>query len=205
MRGCDLRFLLLFFFPIFCLSAQEDSFRDPTTQIIFPYSIIAHSEGKTYKLQATGCADRTKFIVNIYCITHYWEDPIRGSEQEILEGIFKDDKAKQFIIQWTRDVNLSRIRDTFYETFDKGLEHGHRHHLQNEIDHFVLIFDEDARRNDVHIIRWLPGGRVQVVLKGFVKGEVVSSDFAKALWKIWLGPHSIVNRHQLISFIISDS
>ena len=198
-------FIFAALLPVFWASAQDDSFKDPSTQAVFPYVAHVKTGNVPYTLQATGFSTRSKFIVKVYSIAHYWQDPVHGNEKEILEGIFKDDKAKQFIIQWMHDVTLSRIRETYYETFQKLLSHDQRHHLQKEIDEFIQLFDEDALKGDVHILRWLPGGCLQVIVKGFVKGNVVSVELAKAVWNIWLGPKSVVNRRQLISFILSST
>ena len=139
-----------------------------------------------------------KFIV----LVHYWQDPIYGTEKEILEKIFRDDKAKQFVIQWLQEVDLPKIRETFYDNFQRVATVEQRDHLQREIEQFLALFDEDAKKNDQSVIRWLPGGIVQVILNDSYKGEVVSVEFAKVLWKLWFGSASVVDRRQLISFLL---
>jgi|694.fasta_scaffold39637_1 hypothetical protein len=204
-----MRYVILFFhiyyyiIQSFCLEAQEDSFRDPVTKIVYPRLVTVENDHQMLKLSVTGYATRSKFIVNIYSIIHYWEDPLHEGEKAIFEALLTDGKAKQFTIHWLRDVHLSKIRDSFYEAFQKLLSHDQRHHLHGDLDRFLLCFEEDARKGDIYIIRWLPGGRIQLFIKGITKGEIVNTEFAKALWEIWMGPKSIVNRRQLIDLIVT--
>ncbi len=194
--------LAAFFIPFLCLA--QEFLEDPLTQARFPLVIAFNDKEIDDILQATGVASRTKFFVKVYSIAHYWQHPLKGSEQEIVEAIFQDGKAKQFIIRWLRDIPLEKVRETFYDTFQNILPENDRHHLQKDIDRFLTFYDEDVQKNEQHGIRWLPGGHIQLWVDGKKKGELTSVNFAKALWNIWLGPKSVVNRQQLLSLIITN-
>ena len=56
-------------------------------------------------------------------------------------------------------------------------------------------------KGDETVLRWIPGGVVEVWQNGTQKGMVKNSELAKGLWSIWFGENSIVNRNNLVSLI----
>ena len=73
--------------------------------------------------------------------------------------------------------------------------------MQNQIETFVHFFNQPVQKGDEHILRWLPGGYVEVIINGNQVGSVTGQDFAKALWSIWFGSRSVVDRNALVSLM----
>jgi hypothetical protein len=71
--------------------------------------------------------------------------------------------------------------------------------LQNEIDRFISFFNGDIQKGDVHILRWLPDGNIEVLVNDKKVGSIKNNEFAHLLWSIWFGPKSVVNRNSLVS------
>lgn len=193
--------MLVFFLSINHLNGIE-KLEDPSTQLSFPRQIKLPSG---VILEATGVATRYKFMVKVYSIAHYLQDPHSGTIQEALKQVFDDNKIKQFTMHWVRDVDLRKIRETFWESFERVLIEEDYDKLSKEIDQFVNLYDRDALKNSVHELRWLPEGVIELYIEGQLKGSIKSLSFAKALWDIWLGPKSVVDRDKLVSLFVHET
>jgi len=55
------------------------------------------------------------------------------------------------------------------------------------------------RKKDRAIFRWLAGGTVISLFNGKEIATVRSTTFAKALWSIWFGEHSVVDPETLMT------
>lgn len=204
--GIGIIFAVMAFFP---LLEAADNFQEKVTGTAFPKEMSFTRRGRTYELQATGGAVRRKWFTNGYVIAHYMQDPVVGTQEVVLKDIFSDDKAKQMTILWLHRLPLKLIRDSFHESFQKvvGSEEGLR--LKDPIDKFVNFFKADAEVQDQHYIRWFPGGDVELWYRSPDSnkpdeklGSLVSAGLAKALWTIWLGPDSVVDRNEMMQFSI---
>lgn len=181
------------------LSAEEDTIVDKTTGKVFPANVSFTSEGNNYNLDATGVSTRTKFFVKVYSVAHYLQKSTDVNSKNIFNQIFSDDKAKQLTLIWVRDVDSRTIKDGYMDTFKKVFSQEQQKELNGQIEQFLGFFNENAKINDRQVIRWIPGGIIEVDINGVKKGQVKSVDFAKAVWGIWLGAKSVVPRNQLVS------
>lgn len=179
--------------------SAEDTILDKTTGKAFPASVSFTNEGTNYNLEATGVSTRTKFFVKVYSVAHYLQNLGDVNSKNIFNQIFNDDKAKQLTLIWVRDVDSRTIKDGYMDTFKKVFSHEQQKELSGQIDQFLGFFNENAKINDKQVIRWIPGGIIEVEINGVKKGQVKSVDFAKAVWGIWLGAKSVVPRNQLVS------
>lgn len=185
-----------------CIEKESESIQEISTKKTFPKEISFENKGKTYTVQLTGTAVRKKFFVNVYTIAHYLENPPSNStSEEIFRIILSDNKAKQLTMHWTRDVSVQKVKDAFQESFHKVISEQEFASIQKEIDQFLGFYQQDVHSGNQHEIRWIPGGIIEVILNEESKGTITNPGFAKALWSIWLGPKSILNRDQLIALI----
>lgn len=194
-------FTLLFGLLSFGIYAQNDV-RDASTGETFPSEVSFEYEEKNFHLQATGVATRKKFFVKVYSIAHYLQTsgavPPNADKFQV---IMNDDNAKQFTIKWLRSVNAEKVREGFMESFSKSLSPSDFSSQQADINKFVHLFNRNVQKGDEDVIRWLPGGYVEVVLNGSKAGSIKNVDFAKALWNIWFGSNSVVDRNNLVSLM----
>ncbi len=196
-------FLLAVWLMASSLSAVDKAIEDPDTRVEFPGKVSIQQDGKSVPLTPTGVATRTKFIIKIYSMAHYMDQPPKGDANKIFQEILTDNRAKEMQIQWTYAVDLARFSDGFRESFHKVLNDEQYKTLQPSIDQFIGFFKHNINLKDKHVINWLPGGTIEVEVNGEKQGTIANNkDFAVALWSIWFGPHSVVNRNRLIEFIV---
>lgn len=183
-------------------TAEAGEIRDPATDVAFPDAVSAKSNGKTYDLQATGVATRKKFVFKVYSIAHYIQDPASITGADKLQAIVDSDKAKQFTIKWVRGVDAKTIADSYRDALQKVFSQADQQKLKSQIDGFLGFFTTDSKKGDVYEIRSFPGGTVEVAINGKVAGNVTSKEFAKGVWLIWFGEHSVlVDRNTLVSLL----
>lgn len=202
MRSYILCALSLLFFASSAHAANEIT--DRTTGISFPEHVTFIFNEKEYQLQATGVATRKKIIFDVYSIAHYLQDEIANGQDKI-ETILNDHFAKQLTIKWARDVPANKIQEGYQESFKNALSPSSYKTLQDTIDKFISFFDQDAKKGDEYILRWIPEGTIEVVLNGKQVGIIANKEFAVGLWNIWFGTHSIVDKDKLILLLHSPT
>lgn len=173
----------------------DSTIKDSSTDATFPAEIAVGGK----KLQATGVATRKKLIIKVYSIAHYIEDAASFSKANFFQEVLKDGKAKQFTIKWVRNVPADKVLEAYHESFSKVLAGKETPQVKENVEKFLTFFNQEAKAGDEYVLTWLPGGVVNVTLNGKNAGSVTNVDFAAALWSIWFGEHSVVNRDQLIT------
>lgn len=182
-------------------SFADETIVDKATGKTFPLHVSYNLGGKEWNLSATGVSTRTKFFVKVYSVAHYLQDGVNVNKSSVFNQIFNDSFAKQLTLIWGRDVDAKTIRNGYLETLKQVFSQGQLQTFQPQIDEFLGFYSENAKVNDKHVLRWAPGGILQVEINGVLKGEITNADFAPAVWGIWLSPKSVVNRNQLVSRI----
>ena len=197
--------ILSYLTAFLCLSSAflfaEDTIQDKATGVTFPKEVAFQYDAKDYKLQATGVATRKKFFVKIYSIASYIEEGANTNGPDKLQAFLQDDKAKQLTMKWVYDADAQKVQNGYLESFKASLSADQYNQLQNEINTFVQYFNKDIKKGDEHILRWFPGGTVVVLINGSKVGTIKNVEFAKALWSIWFGPKSVVDRNNLVSLV----
>lgn len=189
-----------FFYLIAFGLFAEDTVSDKQTGVTFPKEISIESKGRTYQLQATGVSTRKKFFVKIYSIASYLQVPILANENAFQE-IMQNDKAHQLTLKWVYAAPTQKVKDGYVESFKNVLTDQDYTKVQSEIDQFIGYFNQDIKKGDEHILRWLPGGYIEVLINSKSVGKITNQDFATALWSIWFGKNSVVDRDQLVSLM----
>lgn len=174
-------------------SAEEMT--DSDTGKTFPKTITFQHQGEQFNLSGTGVSTRKKFFVKVYSIASYIEDPSSVKEGDIFNNILNSKQAKQLTSIWLRNVGQNKVQDGYRDSLKKVTSGN-----SSEIDKFISFFG-DVNNGDTHIIRWLPDGTITVTINGEEKGSIKNEQFAKALWSVWFGKDSVVNRNKLISLI----
>lgn len=152
-------------------------------------------------LTQTGSSLRKKFFFKVYEVSHYMEFP--PLKERALEEILQDGGVKQLRLQWLRSVPGHKIVEGFQETLSAVLQGEEAQRYAPEVAHFLSFFEGDAAQGDRHTLWWLPGGTLVVEKNGFYLGEITDVGFAQAVWKVWLGPKSVVQSQEMIRFLKS--
>lgn len=184
---------------LFFASSLYGDVSDKSTGQSFPSQVSFDYEGKNYKLDATGVATRKKFMVKIYSVAHYMQAGTKSAD--ILKEIMQDDKAKQLTMKYVYEATATQAKEGTQEAFKNALSAADYTKLQKEIDTYSSFFNKNIKKGDEIVVRWIPGGVIEASFNGAKLGTIKSKDFAVALWSIWFGSKSVVNRDELISLV----
>lgn len=196
-------FIFTILFPFLGFSETISTVEDPCTKLRFPKTVSFSERKQNEKLPITGvCGRKSGFFSYMYALGHYMEGPFPDKPEEIYQLILADNKPKQLTFEWTSDVDLEDIQEDYKKSFHKILSDEEYAPLASSIDEFINLYHTDIKKGETHFLRWLPGGKIELLVKGEEKTLFPNPDFAKALWSLWFGPKSIVSREPLISFIV---
>ena len=180
------------------MNAQE-SISDSSTKEAFPAEISFDANGKSYQLTATGVATRKKLIIKVYSIASYLQKDAYKPNGDNLLAILSDDNAKQLTIKWVRGVGSEQVRESYDEAFHKVLSDQEYAAQKANLDQFLQYFSQGANKGDEFIFRSVPGGYIEILINGKKVGSVTNKVLAKALWSIWFGDKSVVDRNDLLN------
>ena len=183
------------------LAAAQEMVQEPSTEKNFPAEITVQNESTSYTLQLTGLAVRKKFFFKVYGIAHYLQDAMKMSEEEAYKACLTDGKAKQITMDFSRDVGVDKITDSYKEAFEENATKEELAAVQPSLKQFLGYFTKEVKENEQYVLRWFPGGTVVSIVQGEEKPAITDTTFARILWSIWLGPNSVVDRDDLVSRI----
>lgn len=192
-------FTLFCCFLSLCLYAEDD-IRDNSTGIVFPSHVSFDHDGKHYDLQATGVSTRKKFFVKVYSVASYLQQG-NESDGDKFQQIMQDNTAKQLTMKWAHEASAEKIQNGYRESFKNVISESEAGPLQNDMNTYINFFNQNAQKGDEHVLRWLPGGYVEVIINGQKAGSLTNPEFAKALWSLWFGSKSVVDRNSLVSLM----
>lgn len=176
----------------------EDTIVDKSTGESFPATVSFEANGKTYQLAATGVATRKKLIIKVYSIASYLQKGVPNAAGDGLSAIMSDDNAKQLTIKWVRGVGPDQVRESYQEAFHKVLSEQEYAQEKGVLDQFLQFFSAGANKGDEFVFRWIPGGTVDVLINSKKIGSITNKVVAKALWSVWFGEKSVVDRDLLL-------
>jgi Chalcone isomerase-like len=181
--------------------ATDQEIRDSATGEAFPKEVSFTHDGKDYQLQCTGVATRKKFFIKVYSIASYLQKGAESKSGDKFQLFGQDDNAKQLTLKWVHEASPKQVQEAYQESFKNAFSDADYTRLKGDIDRFTQFFNGGAKKGDQQILRWLPGGYVEVILNGQRAGSLTNKDFAKGLWSVWFGQKSPVDRNNLISLM----
>lgn len=193
--------MMMFCAAMFNGLSAEDSIVDSSTRESFPKEVSFDFNGKQYQLDATGVATRKKLIVKVYSIASYLQKGVAKPGADNLAAILSDENAKQLTMKWVRAVGGAQVQETYQESLHKVFSEEAYAQLKGVIDTFLTFFSAGAEKGDVFVLRWIPGGNVEVLINNKKVGSVTNAAFAKGLWNVWFGSKSVVNSQDLLSLV----
>jgi hypothetical protein len=162
--------------------AAATDVREPRTEVSLPEKRDGMS------LLGIGVRTRTLLKAKVYAIGLYvadsalrrlpvppaGEDPSPVVYRQLVTGDFR----KAFVLRFVRDTTAEQVREAFYEALpdvDRA-----------RLDTFVSYFGT-PKTGDEYLLRWAPGGVLQVTAAGARKPDIADKAFATAVFGIWLG------------------
>ncbi len=137
-------------------------------------------EGKTLSLNGLGLRQATWLKVNVYVAGLYLE-----SRSADAEAIIASEQTKRIVMQFVRAVGRKEIVKAWSESFAENAGDG-AEVLKQRVD-TLNSWMPDMVKGGTLVFTYLPGGGVRVEVQGQTKGTIPGSDFARALFSIWLG------------------
>lgn len=186
---------------------------DPSTDTIetFPATVTVHDGDKTYVTHYTGQLRRTKrFLIEIktYDIASYVTEMEPGKTLDLLDDLLQDGTAKVFMLRFISALPGRQISNDIYDEINDPVSFGDVDlvRLQHGIDTFCQQFSVGSHRGDIVYIVWLPNGKVYSGFNTADKLNFIGQDipFARALWRIWVGPKYGDNRFNLVRRYADD-
>jgi len=171
---------------------------EPVTGILFPSEVRFSQDAKNYTLQLTGTAARTKWFFRVYAIAHYLQIPQEAVSFD-RKNFLTDGPAKQITIQYARNVPAQKIIRILREDFELNTAPSEYRTIETYVEQMLAYFVHPVKKGDIFVMRWLSGGRVYLELNGQTLGNVKNGLFARTLWAIWLGEHSVVDPKALMT------
>lgn len=179
----------------------EENVTDNSTGVQFPSTVSFQANGKDYQLDFTGSAVRKKFFVKVYVVGSYLQKGAAKPGMDPFEVIMQDDNAKQLTNKWVHDATIAQVQEGYNDAFKKALGDNIAKD-QETINKFVQFFNQDVKKGDEHVLRWTPGGNIEVIINGKSAGTIANNpEFAKDVWSLWFGQTSPVDRNSLVSMI----
>lgn len=189
---------------IFCGSAfslyAKDEVQNVASGLSFDKTVSFEADGKKYDLNLTGTALRKKFFVKVYAVGSYLQDgPVLTGDK--FDQIINSDRAKQLTLKWLRGATPEQIQNGYYDSFKATVSDEDQKTLESDFKAFVAFFKAPAKKGDEHVLRFIPGGTVEVDINGSKVGAIKNAKLSKDLLGFWFGPKSVVNRDEMVSDI----
>ena len=159
---------------------------EPKTGVSFP----TKTDGMS--LLGVGLRTKTMLKVKIYAIGMYVADsalsgPLAAHKGKLgtpafYRDIVAGDFGKQIVMKFVRDLSADQIQGAFREVLTAA--------NPQKTELFVNYFSEIKARQEV-VLRWAPGGTLDVNVAGLGKTPIEDKAFASAVFGIWLGDKPI--------------
>jgi hypothetical protein len=134
------------------------------------------------ELILNGAGLRKKVVINVYAGALYLLQQDNDSEK-IAAADLPMAIRMHFIYKKVEPEKL-------IEAWNTGFAKSDISYLQNEINTFNSCFREDAKKDDVYDIIYLPNEGTSLFINGILQGTIAGLEFKQALFNIWLSPET---------------
>jgi len=202
-------FINFFMFSFIFLSvAQAGELRSETMEEgAFPNSVIIKYNNEKLDLSLTGLTVRKKFFLKIYSMAHYIEQKPKTlfANDEIYQYVLQSDSAKQISMVFLRTLKAEQIKKSLLSGIKSNISEDEYLQIQPQVELFMRAISEDVKENDEFTLRWLPDGTMISLFQGKEISSIKGENFARTIWSIWFGDHSVIKRDLLIKELLTSS
>lgn len=136
------------------------------------------------KLLLNGAGIRSKFFVKVYVGALYLP-----AKETAADKIIAAATARRVSMHVLYDeVSKEKLTGGWTDGFENNHSREEFEKLKPRLEQFNQLFTA-VRRGDVVFIDYLPAQGIRVTINGEIKGSVAGEDFARAVFKVWLGEH----------------
>jgi len=147
-------------------------------KVTLPDSLMAGKD----ELLLNGAGFRKKIFIKVYAAGLYLKEK-QTNPQEIMDADTPMAIRMHFVHS---EVSSKKLVNAWNEGFVNGTG-GNIAPIKTEIDTFNAYFSQNAQKNDIYDIIYVPEQGISVYIKGELKGTIKGLDFKKAVFSIWLG------------------
>ncbi len=169
----------------FCLAvpAPADQVKEPATGVAFDTKVGDMSLlGVGLRIKKVAFVSAKVYAIGFYVADSALAGPLAAHKgKPASEALYQDliwgDFPKQVVLKFTRTVGQGKIQEAMREAL-AGADKAHT-------DTFVSYFPEVKEGQDC-VLRWAPGGTLEVVMAGQAKPAIADKNFAAAVFGIWM-------------------
>ena len=147
-------------------------------KVELPDSLMAGKD----ELLLNGAGFRKKLFIKVYAAGLYLKEK-QTDPQKIMDADTPMAIRMHFVHS---EVSSKKLVNAWNEGFVNGTG-GNIAPIKTKIDTFNAYFSQNAKKNDIYDIIYIPEQGVSVYIKGELKGTIKGLDFKKAVFSIWLG------------------
>lgn len=168
--------LLIIIVAVFVMSPMANA--KQVGKVSLPDSLMAGKD----ELILNGAGFRKKLFIKVYAAGLYLKEK-QTDPQQIMDAEAPMAIRMHFVYS---EVSSKKLVDAWNEGFVNGTG-GNIAPIKTEIDTFNAFFSQEAQKNDIYDIIYIPDQGVSVYIKGELKGTIKGLDFKRAVFSIWLG------------------
>lgn len=157
----------------------------------FPAGLFAGSAEPEPALSPTGQSVRRAYLVKVYSICHYAEPPLRGD-------VFAHAGLRRVELVFALSVGPERLKNEIAKAMRDRATPEEWTRLQDAVRAFEAPITAGVSAGDRIILDWWPDGTLVTRLGERELSRIHDPDFAAAMWGLWLGERSLVNRDDLL-------
>lgn len=177
---------VLSFLPYSDSIAQEGGSGTPTSELGFPRHILFEYNAQDLPFVLIGEAERSFLFFDIYDVAYYQSNSIDpGSELEFLYLVYERDLAKEKVHGALRQGVKSNLKPSEWDE------------ILLELEALLLSIDHDVSAGDTLKILKISNSKIAFFYNGQSIASFNNVLLVSALWAIWLGENSVVDRDSL--------
>lgn len=139
----------------------------------------------------TGESARRKFFVKVYDIAHFAAPPLQGT-------IFTHAGTKRVEMVFALQVGPERLRAEIAKAIRDRVDDRVWDRLKAPLAAFSNPIAGRVKAGDRFRLDWKPDGTLVSTFNDLELSRVRDAEFAAAMWSIWLGSRSLVDRDELL-------
>ncbi|MDP1579736.1 MAG: chalcone isomerase family protein [Candidatus Didemnitutus sp.] len=142
-------------------------------------------------LHLTGESARRTFLVKVYDISHYAEPPLG-------DDVFAHAGLRRVEMVFALSVGPERLKTEIAKALRDRATPEEWERMQPSLRAFETPITAGIGKSDRFVLDWFADGTLVSRFQGRELSRITDDAFAAAMWGLWLGERSLVNRADLL-------
>lgn len=156
-----------------------------------PAGLFAESAEPEPALSPTGKSVRRAYLMKVYSISHYAEPPLRGD-------VFTHAGLRRVELVFALSVGPERLKNEIAKAMHDRATPEEWMRLQDTVRAFETPITAGVSAGDRITLDWWPDGTLVTRFGERELSRINDPAFAAAMWGLWLGERSLVDRDDLL-------